>query len=43
MSVELVPHLVGANRRPTGQRGLLAYWRVGAGLINPAAVRLLNA
>lgn len=27
LSVELVPHLFGANRRPTGQRGLYAYWR----------------
>ncbi len=43
LSVELVPHLVGGNRRPTGQRGLYAYWRVGAGLINASAVRLLNA
>ena len=28
-SVELVPHLFGASRRPTGQRGLYAYWRTG--------------
>ncbi len=26
MSVELVPHILGSNRRPTGQRGLLAVW-----------------
>ncbi len=26
MNVELVPHLLGANRRPTGQRGILAVW-----------------
>ncbi|MEZ5408282.1 MAG: phage major capsid protein [Acidimicrobiales bacterium] len=43
LSVELVPHLVGTNHRPTGQRGLYAYWRVGGGLVNGAAVRLLNA
>ncbi len=24
MSIELIPHLFGANRRPTGQRGLYA-------------------
>jgi HK97 family phage major capsid protein len=36
-------HLVGANRRPTGQRGLYAYWRGGAGVVNAGAVRLLNA
>jgi HK97 family phage major capsid protein len=28
MEVELIPHLFGtANNRPTGQRGLYAYWR----------------
>jgi HK97 family phage major capsid protein len=27
MTIELIPHLVGTNRRPTGQRGLYAYWR----------------
>ena len=27
MSVELVPHLFGTNRQPTGQRGLYAIWR----------------
>lgn len=26
MNVELVPHLLGANRRPTGERGILAVW-----------------
>ena len=43
LSVELVPHLLGTNRRPNGSRGLYAWWRVGSGLVNPAAVRLLNA
>lgn len=42
MSVELVPHLFGTNRRPTGQRGLYAYWRTGAGVIDPGAFAVLN-
>lgn len=41
MSVELVPHLFGTNRRPTGQRGLYAYWRVGSGVTVPNALRSL--
>jgi HK97 family phage major capsid protein len=32
MNVELLPHLLGANRRPSGERGLYAYWRVGSGV-----------
>lgn len=43
MSVELVPHLFDVtNNRPTGQRGLLAWWRVGADSINDNAFRLLQ-
>jgi HK97 family phage major capsid protein len=42
MTVEFIPHLVGANRRPTGQRGWFAYYRVGAGLTNAKGLRLLN-
>jgi HK97 family phage major capsid protein len=41
--VELVPHLFGAaNRYPTGQRGLLAIWRVGAAVVVPNALRYLE-
>lgn len=39
MRVELVPHLVGSNFRPTGQRGLFAHWRVGASVLVPNALR----
>jgi HK97 family phage major capsid protein len=40
--VELIPHLFSpSNNRPTGQRGLYAYWRVGAGVVNPNAARVL--
>lgn len=41
--VELIPHLFGANRRPTGQRGLLLWFRTGGDLVNTDAVRVLNA
>lgn len=41
-TVELVAHLFGADRRPTGQRGLYMYWRVGADVVVPQALRLLN-
>ncbi|OBH01246.1 hypothetical protein A5696_13870 [Mycobacterium sp. E2699] len=40
-SVELIPHLFGANRRPTGQRGLFAWSRWGSDCINTAAFRML--
>jgi len=42
MTVEFIPHLVGANRRPTGQRGWYAYYRVGADSVNDAAFRMLS-
>ena len=32
LTVELVPHLLGATRRPSGERRLYAYWRVGSGV-----------
>ena len=41
-SVEFIPHLFGANRRPTGQRGWYAYYRVGADSVNDGGMRLLN-
>lgn len=42
MSVELVPHLFGMSRRPTGQRGLYAFWRNSSVIVNPNAFRLLH-
>ncbi|MFD7978887.1 phage major capsid protein [Streptomyces sp. NPDC059071] len=42
MTVEFLPHLVGANQRPTGQRGWYAYYRVGADSVNDGAFRMLN-
>lgn len=42
MTIEFIQNLVGANRRPTGQRGWFAYYRVGADVVNEAGLRLLN-
>lgn len=42
MSIEFIPHLVGANQRPTGQRGWYAYYRVGADSVNDDAFRMLQ-
>ena len=43
MTVELVPHLFATgNNRPSGQRGLYCYWRVGAGYVDTGAFGMLN-
>lgn len=42
MTIELIPHLLGANRRPTGQRGIYAYWRNSAIVLDGNAFRLLK-
>jgi HK97 family phage major capsid protein len=42
LSVEIVQHLFGANRRPTGQRGLYAYWRNDGRVAVPHAFRYLE-
>lgn len=41
--VELVPHVMGPNGRPTGQRGMFMFARVGGGLVDANAVRVLVA
>jgi HK97 family phage major capsid protein len=41
-TVELVPHLLGANRRPTGERGFLLHWRAGGDVVIADAFRLTN-
>ncbi|BBX72215.1 phage major capsid protein [Mycobacterium shinjukuense] len=41
--VELVPHLFGPNRRPTGQRGFFAWFRTGSDVLVPNAFRILRA
>ena len=42
-TLELIPNLVGANRRPTGQRGALLWFRTGSDSVVDNAFRLLNA
>jgi HK97 family phage major capsid protein len=39
--VELIPHMLGSNRLPNGQRGLYFWWRVGGKTVNTNAFRLL--
>lgn len=34
--------VLGANRRPTGQAGFFAFWRVGGEVVVPQAISLLN-
>lgn len=41
MSIEVVPHLFAtANNRPSGQRGLLAFWRNTGKVLSAAAFRV---
>lgn len=43
MTVELIPHLFGTgNNYPVGMRGLYAYWRNGAAVVNSSALATLN-
>jgi HK97 family phage major capsid protein len=42
MTVELIPHTFGASRRPSGKRGLFGWFRVGAGVRNANALRVLQ-
>jgi predicted phage gp36 major capsid-like protein len=41
LTVEVIPHLFGTNQRPTGQRGLYAYWRNGAKVVDGNAFRAI--
>jgi HK97 family phage major capsid protein len=40
MNVDLIPHLFGANQRPTGQRGLYAMWRNNAKVLVDGAFKV---
>lgn len=42
MSLELIPQVFGPNGRPTGQRGVYAFWRNGAGVLVDNAFRYLE-
>jgi HK97 family phage major capsid protein len=41
-AIETVPVVFGTNHRPTGQRGFLMHFRVGADVLIPDAFRLSN-
>ena len=41
-TLELVPNLLGANGRPTGQRGALLWYRTGSDVVVPQALRMLD-
>lgn len=41
-TVELVPHVFGANRRPTGQRGFFCWFRTGSDVLVGNAFRALK-
>lgn len=42
MNVELVPQIFGSNGRPTGQRGVYAYWRNNSKILVDAAFKRLQ-
>jgi HK97 family phage major capsid protein len=43
MTVELIPHMFDTTtNRPSGQRGIYAYYRVGSDSVNDSAFELLN-
>lgn len=42
MTVDVVPHLFGASRMPTGQRGLYAMWRNNSKILVDNAFRILH-
>jgi HK97 family phage major capsid protein len=43
MSIEIIPHLFGAaNRFPTGQRGLYAFWRNGGKTLSESQFKFLK-
>ncbi|MDH6461769.1 HK97 family phage major capsid protein [Micromonospora sp. A200] len=41
-TLELIPNLVGANGRPTGQRGAFLWFRTGSDVLVPQAFRMLD-
>jgi HK97 family phage major capsid protein len=43
LSIEVIPHVFGtANNYPTGERGVFCFGRVGAGVVNANALRVLT-
>lgn len=42
MAISQIPHLFGANQRPTGQSGLYAFWRNSSKVLDANAFRTLK-
>lgn len=42
MGIELIPHVLGSNQRPTGQRGVFALWFNSSKILADNAFRLLK-
>jgi len=42
MEIEVIQHLIGANRLPTDQRDIWAAFRNTSAVVNPAAFRTLT-
>jgi HK97 family phage major capsid protein len=42
MQAEIIPNLFGASGRPTGQRGLYAFWRTGSAVVAQNGLRYLE-
>lgn len=42
LSLELISHLFGASRRPTGERGVYMYWRTSSAVIVNDAARVVQ-
>lgn len=41
LTVDLIPHIFGTSHRPTGQRGIYAFWRNSAKVVDANAFRAL--
>ena len=41
-TMEMIPNMIGANQRPTGERGALLWFRTGSKVVNVPAARLLD-
>ncbi|MFG1945584.1 phage major capsid protein [Nonomuraea sp. NPDC048826] len=41
-TIEIVPVLFGPNQRPTGERGMLMWFRTGSDVVNPNGFKMLN-
>jgi HK97 family phage major capsid protein len=41
-TLELIPNVVGSNRRPVGKRGAFLWWRTGSDVMVDSAFRVLN-